>query len=227
MSEPSNPSDEAPKPAAPPAPAAKPAHAPAAAAPAAAAPAPAPAAKPPAPAVPPRPPAPAAKAAGGGAEMTRRGFFSWLGVAWLAFTGASAISLAQLGRFMFPGIVVEPPLSFKAGFPQDYGPGVDERWKEKYGVWIVRDEGQMYALIAICTHLGCPPNWLPAEEKFKCPCHGSGYYISGVNFEGPTPRPLERAAISIGEDGQILVDKSRVFQYEKGQWTDPAAFLKA
>jgi cytochrome b6-f complex iron-sulfur subunit len=148
--------------------------------------------------------------------MTRRGFFSWLGIAWLAFTGASAISLAQLGRFMFPGIVVEPPLSFKAGFPQDYGPGVDERWKEKYGVWIVRDEGEMFALIAICTHLGCPPNWLPAEEKFKCPCHGSGYYISGINFEGPHPRPLERAAISIAEDGQILVDKGRVFQYEKG-----------
>ena len=128
---------------------------------------------------------------------------------------------------MFPGIVVEPPLSFKAGFPQDYGPGVDERWKEKYGVWIVRDEAEMYALIAICTHLGCPPNWLPAEEKFKCACHGSGYYMNGVNFEGPTPRPLERAAISISEDGQILVDKGRVFQHEKGQWTDPASFLKA
>jgi len=226
MSEPSNPNDSEPKPA--------PASAPSSATPPAARPA-APtahtAASKPAPAAAAAPAAartaaPPAKAAAGG-DMTRRGFFSWLGVAWLAFTGASAISLAQLGRFMFPGIVVEPPLSFKAGFPQDYGPGVDERWKEKYGVWIVRDEGQMYALIAICTHLGCPPNWLPAEEKFKCPCHGSGYYISGVNFEGPTPRPLERAAISIGEDGQILVDKSRVFQYEKGQWTDPAAFLKA
>jgi cytochrome b6-f complex iron-sulfur subunit len=208
MSEPSNPPESTPK-----------------AAPAAGHAAPPAAAKPAAPPAP-RPAAPA-KAAAGGDEMSRRGFFSWLGVAWLAFTGASAIGTAQLGRFMFPGIVVEPPLSFKAGFPQDYGPGVDERWKEKYGVWIVRDEGQMYALIAICTHLGCPPNWLPAEEKFKCPCHGSGYYMSGINFEGPTPRPLERAAISITEDGQILVDKSRVFQFEKGQWTDPAAFLKA
>jgi cytochrome b6-f complex iron-sulfur subunit len=161
-------------------------------------------------------------------EMSRRGFFSWLSVAWIAFTGASAIGLAQMGRFMFPNIVVEPPLSFKAGYPSEYVPGaVDERWKEKFGVWIVRDEGVMYALIAICTHLGCPPNWLPAEEKFKCPCHGSGYYKSGVNFEGPTPRPLERAAISLGDDGQIIVDKSRVFQFEKGQWEDPSSFLKA
>ena len=224
MSEPSNPNDSEPKPApaaAPASPAGGHVPAPKPAAPSAHAPAAKPAAPPPG-----KPAAPAAKSAAG-AEMTRRGFFSWLSIAWLAFTGASAISLAQLGRFMFPGIVVEPPLSFKAGFPQDYGPGVDERWKEKYGVWIVRDEGEMYALIAICTHLGCPPNWLPAEEKFKCACHGSGYYMSGINFEGPTPRPLERAAISISEDGQILVDKSRVFQFEKGQWTDPAAFLKA
>ena len=37
------------------------------------------------------------------------------------------------------------------------------------------------------------PNWLDGEQKFKCPCHGSGFYMTGVNFEGPAPRPLERA----------------------------------
>ena len=82
-------------------------------------------------------------------------------------------------------------------------------------------------LVGICTHLGCTPNFLSAENKFKCPCHGSGYRTTGVNFEGPAPRPLERAKISLSDDGQILVDKSRKFQYELGQWTDPDAFLKA
>jgi cytochrome b6-f complex iron-sulfur subunit len=84
----------------------------------------------------------------------------------------------------------------------------------------------IYALSTVCTHLGCTPNWLEAEQKFKCPCHGSGYYKSGINFEGPTPRPLERFAISLADDGQILVDKSRKFQYEKGEWDNPASFLK-
>ena len=160
---------------------------------------------------------------------------AWMGLAWGAFSAASAAALAATGRFMFPNVLNEPPQQFKAGFPNEYGQGVDERWKEKYGIWIVRiaDENVephgsgFYALFTICTHLGCTPNFLSAENKFKCPCHGSGYRTTGVNFEGPAPRPLERAKIGLADDGQLLIDKSRKFQYELGQWTDPDAFLKA
>jgi cytochrome b6-f complex iron-sulfur subunit len=163
--------------------------------------------------------------------LTRR---AWMGLAWGAFSAASAAALAATGRFMFPNVLNEPPQQFKAGFPNEYGMGVDERWKEKFGIWIVRvaDEDVdphgpgFYALITVCTHLGCTPNYLSAENKFKCPCHGSGYRLTGVNFEGPAPRPLERARIVLADDGQILVDKSRHFQYELGQWTDPEAYLK-
>src|SRR5712691_2694158 len=163
--------------------------------------------------------------------LTRR---AWLGLAWGAFSAASAAALAATGRFMFPNVLNEPPQQFKVGFPNEYGMGVDERWKEKYGVWLVRTaddieqhEGGFYALLTVCTHLGCTPNYLSAENKFKCPCHGSGFRITGVNFEGPTPRPLERARVALADDGQILVDKSRKFQYELGQWKDPDSFLKA
>jgi len=104
---------------------------------------------------------------------------------------------------------------------------VDTRWKDAFSVWIVREADGFYALIAVCTHLGCSPNWLPAENKFKCPCHGSGFYRTGVNFEGPAPRPLERARIALSDDGQILVDKSVKFQQEKGEWDNPDSFLKA
>jgi len=162
--------------------------------------------------------------------LTRR---AWIGLAWGAFTAASAAALAATGRFMFPNVLNEPPQQFKAGFPGEYGPGVDERWKEKFGVWIVRTPDDVvarasgfYALLVTCTHLGCTPNYLLAEAKFKCPCHGSGFRTTGINFEGPAPRPLERARIVLAEDGQILVDKARKFQFELGQWTDPEAFLK-
>jgi cytochrome b6-f complex iron-sulfur subunit len=163
--------------------------------------------------------------------LTRR---AWMGLAWGAFSAASAAALAATGRFMFPNVLNEPPQQFKAGFPNEYGMGVDERWKEKFGIWLVRTADDIdqhasgfYALSTTCTHLGCTPNYLSAENKFKCPCHGSGFRTTGVNFEGPAPRPLERVRIVLAEDGQILVDKSRHFQRELGQWTDPEAFLKA
>jgi len=173
-------------------------------------------------------PPPAAKPAEGAAAAVTRREFNWLAVAWTAFTAASVAGLTATMRFMFPNVLFEPPTVFKAGLPDSYKPGeVDERYKEKYGVWIVRtEENSIYVLSTVCTHLGCPPNWLPAEQKFKCPCHGSGYYKSGINFEGPTPRPLERFKVTLADDGQLVVDKNRKFQYEKGEWKDPESFLK-
>ena len=161
------------------------------------------------------------------AEMSRRGFFSWAAVAWVGFSAAIGGCVTAFGRFMYPNVLYEPPTSFEVGIPDDFPPGaVDERFMESNGVWVVNDEGRLYALIAICTHLGCPPAWLEAQNKFKCPCHGSGYYKSGINFEGPTPRPLERARIFIDPgDGQIVVDKAQKYQWELGQWTDPSSFI--
>jgi cytochrome b6-f complex iron-sulfur subunit len=158
----------------------------------------------------------------------------WMGLAWGAFSAASAAALAATGRFMFPNVLNEPPQQFKIGLPSEYGMGVDERFKDKYGIWIIRTPDDMvqhasgfYILISTCTHLGCTPNYLSAESKFKCPCHGSGFRLTGINFEGPAPRPLERARVVLADDGQILVDKGKHYQYELGQWIDPEAFLKA
>ena len=182
----------------------------------------------------PAPARPAAKGPPAKAGLPRRSFLSWVTLAWVAFTASMLAAVTATARFMFPNVLFEPPPTFKAGYPNEIQVGqVDERFKQRFAVWLVRtayDEWSMsagiYALSTVCTHLGCTPNWLEAEQKFKCPCHGSGYYKTGVNFEGPTPRPLERYAISLADDGQILVDKSRKFQQEKGEWNNPAAFLK-
>jgi cytochrome b6-f complex iron-sulfur subunit len=190
---------------------------------------PAPATPPPAaaPAAAPKAPPAAAPAAAPKPEVSRRAFVWSLPVGWAAFSAACASSLVATGRFLFPNVLFEPPQAFKAGFPGEFNVGeVDVRFKDAFGVWIVREPEGFYALIAVCTHLGCSPNWLATENKFKCPCHGSGFYRTGLNFEGPAPRPLERARIVLADDGQILVDKSAKFQQEKGEWTNPEAFLK-
>ena len=115
--------------------------------------------------------------------MDRRRFLSWVGLAWVSFAAATTGALSIVARFLFPNVLFEPPTTFKAGYPSDYEIGVvDERWKEKFGVWIVKVAEGIYALSTTCTHLGCTPNWLSQENKFKCPCHGSGYRLSGVNF---------------------------------------------
>lgn len=158
-------------------------------------------------------------------QLNRREFFSYLSVAWISFTAAVGGLLSLAFRFSYPNVNFEPEMEFLAGLPIEYAGGVDERWKNQYGVWMVKMEGRLFALSNICTHLGCIPNWLPAESKFKCPCHGSGYYMSGVNFEGPAPRPLERYKINLTAEGKIKVDKTKVFRAEKGEWDNPDSFL--
>ncbi len=158
-------------------------------------------------------------------RMGRKNFLSFAG--WLSFLGFIGISTVGALRFMFPRVLFEPPSKFKAGLPGDYVIGeVNEKYKDEQRIWIVREQEGFYALIAICTHLGCTPRWLSAENKFKCPCHGSGYYKNGVNFEGPTPRPLERAQITLNDDGEIVIDKSIKFRYELGEWGKAGSFLK-
>lgn len=161
------------------------------------------------------------------AAVTRRSFISILASAWTLFCITSAGSLAATLRFFFPNVLFEPPETFAAGLPGEYPLGeVNGRWKKKYNVWLVHTDEGLYALSSVCTHLGCSVNWLEEEGKFKCPCHGSGYYKDGVNFEGPAPRPLERFRIVMGDDGRIIVDKSKKFLMEKGGWSSPESILR-
>jgi cytochrome b6-f complex iron-sulfur subunit len=158
-------------------------------------------------------------------SLNRREFFSYLTVGWITFSAAVGGLASLIFRFLYPNVVFEPAMDFLAGMPDEYEKGVDERWKNVYGVWIYKNEGKLVAMSNICTHLGCVPTWLPAENKFKCPCHGSGYYPNGINFEGPAPRPLERFKVGLNAEGKIVIDKTKTFRYEKGEWELPGAYI--
>ena len=161
----------------------------------------------------------------GATLYSRRDFFVRAG--WFFFWMVLSSWVLGLVRFLFPRVLFEPSNIFKAGFPQEYPVGeVSTRFTGDQSVWIERNNDGFFAIIARCTHLGCTPVWLSSENKFKCPCHGSGFHVDGVNFEGPAPRALERCKIVLAEDGQLLIDKGIVFIYEKGEWTKPEAFLK-
>ncbi len=168
-----------------------------------------------------------------GSEVSRRGFFTlagvtvWTGWAALAFVGATFGAWFQ--SFMVPKAPILPAARVRVGKLDNYSElGVYEDFK-KDNIWIVNlvEEGQRHvvAISTICTHLGCIPNWLPGAQIFKCPCHGSGYRGDGVNFEGPAPRPLERYVIEVDATGVVVVDKSKVYRQELGEWSDPASFI--
>jgi cytochrome b6-f complex iron-sulfur subunit len=153
----------------------------------------------------------------------RRRRLVWCSVT--AFLGAWFIAFL---RFFLPRTLFEPPTVFKIGYASDYALGVDSKWQQKYRIWVDRTPDRLFVIYARCTHLGCTPDWKASENKFKCPCHGSGYDNEGVNFEGPAPRPMDRAHVELAPDGQIVVDVSRLYQWPKGQtsrFNDPGSFL--
>jgi cytochrome b6-f complex iron-sulfur subunit len=149
---------------------------------------------------------------------------------WAAVAAFLTAWLLAFFRFFLPRALFEPATTFKIGYPEEYGLGVDTKWQQKYRIWVDRTPDRLFVIYARCTHLGCTPDWKPSENKFKCPCHGSGYDSEGVNFEGPAPRPMDRAHVERSPDGQILVDVSRLYQWPKGQpsqFNDDGAYLSA
>ncbi len=173
----------------------------------------------------------AAQKAAKNPDKNRRAFLSGtaLTIGWSAFGIGTGVSVGPaMGRFLMPNVLEEPDPRVRIGKLQRYlemNPGdVIEDYKPQ-GIWMIRDGDRIAALSIICTHLGCIPNWLPNDRKFKCPCHGSGYTADGVNFEGPTPRPLERFRLFV-QDGILIVDKSKKYQYELGQWDQPGSYYE-
>lgn len=173
-------------------------------------------------------------AAASAGKVSRRNFNLALVVAWGAIAAVGATFGAMFQDFFGPKVLKEPKKVWRVGKVDQFAVAgaVDESFKKtpagSEGFWLVNlqpSENKLVAISTICTHLGCIPNWLSGDQKFKCPCHGSGYYKDGINFEGPTPRPLERFAVTKDADGFIVVDQTKVYRSELGEWEQPESFV--
>ena len=157
-------------------------------------------------------------------QIARRRRFVMASV--LGFLG---VNFVMFLRFFLPRALYEPKTNFTIGYPSDFGFGVDTKFQNQYRIWVVRNTEGIFVISAICTHLGCTPDWKASENKFKCPCHGSGYDPEGINFEGPAPRPMDRAHVELDPEGRIVVDLSRLYRWPKGersQFNDPGAIIR-
>jgi cytochrome b6-f complex iron-sulfur subunit len=149
-------------------------------------------------------------------------------IVWGSVAGFFGVLAAATTRFFLPRVLMEPSSVFRIGFPGDYALGVDTKWQQQYRIWVVKNTERLFVIRAVCTHLGCTPDWKSSENKFKCPCHGSGYDSEGINFEGPAPRPMDRAEVRLDPTGQVVVNTNKLFIREKGkadQFDDEGAYL--
>ena len=71
-------------------------------------------------------------------------------------------------------------------------------------VLVKTQKGELVALSAVCTHLGCVVQWVKEKQHFLCPCHAGQFATDGSVLAGPPPRPLAKIPITLLE-GNITV----------------------
>lgn len=76
--------------------------------------------------------------------------------------------------------------------------------------WLSHTDKGVSALYMVCVHLGCLYKWVPANNRFECPCHGSKYHLDGTYIEGPAPRNLDRFVIdAVDAGGKVLASTTK------------------
>lgn len=135
--------------------------------------------------------------------VSRRDFFTRVGVGACAIAAAGS-ALVTLD-YLKPKVLFEPPTSFVAGTPLDFTEGVVRFNKEKKA-YVIGGAGGVYALSAVCTHLGCMTRYKSDEKVIACPCHGSRFDLEGNVIHGPAPHPLPWLDVTEDASGNLVVD---------------------
>lgn len=139
-------------------------------------------------------------------NLGRRSFLNT--ALWFGFIVAAAWVLYPILRYIWPSKAAV------GGLSQDY---VALGEKElNVGHWkIVRFKGQptivirakateVFALSAICTHLGCIVKWDESKSELICPCHAARFDLRGNVLGGPAPSPLAVYPAKIVDDKIIV-----------------------
>ncbi|MEW6245081.1 MAG: ubiquinol-cytochrome c reductase iron-sulfur subunit [Nitrospirota bacterium] len=148
---------------------------------------------------------------------SRRTFFGWVTAAAAAVIGLT-LAVPLVGYFVSPALKRRESSwvdvggldELPVGEPKqlDYVATVKDGWmeaKSNKAVWAIKQgDGQVTVFSPMCTHLGCGYRWDGADRRFKCPCHGSVFDVTGRVMGGPAPRPLDRLPSKI-ENGRLLV----------------------
>jgi len=139
-------------------------------------------------------------------KLTRRGFMGW-GFAVLIGIAALATFFSTLLRMPFPSLLPGKSGRFKIGLKNEFPSGTT-KYFEHDQVYVFADAEGIYAISAVCTHLGCVVS--KDHNGFVCPCHGSRYGLDGKIEKGAAPKDLPWYNISMLPSGQLEVDTKRI-----------------
>jgi len=139
-------------------------------------------------------------------KLTRRSFMGW-GIAVFMGIASLATFLFTLMRMPFPSLLPGKSGRFKIGFKNEFSSGTI-KYFDNDQVYAFADAEGIYAISAVCTHLGCVVN--KEKDGFVCPCHGSRYGLDGKIEQGAAPKDLPWYKISLLPSGQLQVDKKRI-----------------
>ena len=73
-------------------------------------------------------------------------------------------------------------------------------------------EPGLMALWQKCVHLGCRVPECASSQGFECPCHGSKYNFHGEYDSGPAPRNMDRFALEVDGQGNLVIDTGFVLE---------------
>ena len=146
------------------------------------------------------------------AEEDRREFLTQVAIGACALTGACAA--VTILDYLEPKVLFEPPTTFRAGNLADFPEGT-LRFNQEQKVYLIGSQAGIFALSAVCTHLGCITRPVSSEGIIACPCHGSRFDLEGNVIQGPAPRPLPWLEVSADAGGNLTVDTSVVIPHGK------------
>jgi cytochrome b6-f complex iron-sulfur subunit len=139
--------------------------------------------------------------------MTRREFVGRLGIGGVVVGSASL--LAAAARFLAPSVETAESTRASGPLPTELAEG-QPVFLAANRSWLLRDSGGVYALAAICTHLGCTVRW--ESGRFHCPCHGSEFDAAGGVLQGPANRPLSAVWVGTDAAGRLVVNRARLVE---------------
>ncbi len=63
-------------------------------------------------------------------------------------------------------------------------------------ILVCQPDGSLAAFSRRCTHLSCPVEYEPQNQRLYCPCHNGAFSVTdGKVLQGPPPRPLPRIVL--------------------------------